>query len=41
MKAYYTIFTPLLKYIFDISLLREHFPSNGKKVFIVTALKKA
>jgi len=40
MKAYFTIFAPLLKYIFDLTLSQEHFPKQwGKKVFIVIVLK--
>jgi len=31
MKAYFTIFAPLLKYIFDLSLSRQHFPKQWKK----------
>jgi hypothetical protein len=40
VRAYCAIFTPLLKYIFDLILLGEHFPKHWKKVCIVTALKK-
>jgi hypothetical protein len=39
-KGCSTIFTPLLKYIFDLSLSQEHFPMQWKKAVIVPILKK-
>jgi hypothetical protein len=35
-----TIFPPLLKYIFNLSLSQEHFPAQWKKAVIVPILKK-
>jgi hypothetical protein len=35
-----TIFAPPLKYIFDLSLPREHFPTQWGEAVIVSILKK-
>jgi hypothetical protein len=40
IKGCSTIFAPLLKYIFDLSLSQEHFPAQWKKAVIVPILKK-
>jgi hypothetical protein len=40
IKGFSIIFAPLLKYIFDLSLSQEHFPTQWKKAVIVPILKK-
>jgi hypothetical protein len=39
-KGRSTVFALLLKYIFDLSLSQEHFPTQYKKAVIVPILKK-
>jgi hypothetical protein len=41
MEGSSTIFTPLLKYIFDLSLSREQFRTQCKQAVTVPILKKA
>jgi hypothetical protein len=40
IKGSSTIFAPLIKYIFNLSLSQEHFPAQWKKAIIVPILKK-
>jgi hypothetical protein len=40
IKGFSTIFAPLLKYIFSLSLPQEHFPAQWRAAIIVSILKK-